>query len=88
VLLFFAASGDGTSISCGGFVNRRDRFRPVGRNVSVKGLASRSMGKLTIGLVVVIILAVLGGAAFLALWNPPAPTAPVEKVLPDARFPK
>jgi hypothetical protein len=46
------------------------------------------MGKLTIGLVVVVILAVLGGAVFLALWNPPAPSAPVEKVLPDARFPK
>jgi len=46
------------------------------------------MGKLTIGFVVVIILAALGGAAFLALWNPPAPSAAVEKVLPDARFPK
>jgi hypothetical protein len=46
------------------------------------------MGKLTIGFVVVIILAALGGAAFLALWNPPVPSAAVEKVLPDARFPK
>jgi hypothetical protein len=46
------------------------------------------MGKLTIGFVVVIVLAALGGAAFLALWNPPAPSAPIEKVLPDARFPK
>jgi hypothetical protein len=46
------------------------------------------MGKLTIGVVVVVVLAALGGAAFLAFWNPPVPTAPVEKVLPDARFPK
>ncbi len=46
------------------------------------------MGKLTIGVIVVVILAVLGGAAFLAFWNPPAPSAPVQKVLPDARFPK
>jgi hypothetical protein len=46
------------------------------------------MGKLTIGVVIVVILAVLGGAAFLALWNPPVPSTPVEKVLPDARFPK
>jgi hypothetical protein len=46
------------------------------------------MGKLTIGVIVVVVLAVLGGALFLALWNPPAPTAPVQKVLPDARFPK
>jgi hypothetical protein len=46
------------------------------------------MGKLTIGFVVIIVLAALGGAVFLALWNPPAPSAPVEKVLPDSRFPK
>jgi hypothetical protein len=46
------------------------------------------MGKLTIWFVAIIVLAVLGGAAYLALWNPPAPSAGVEKVLPDARFPK
>lgn len=50
--------------------------------------ASRGMGKLTIGFVVVIVLAALGGAAFLALWNPPVPSVAVEKVLPDARFAK
>jgi len=46
------------------------------------------MGKLTTWFVVVVILAALGGAAFLALWKPPTPSAAVEKVLPDARFPK
>jgi hypothetical protein len=46
------------------------------------------MGKVTVGLVIVIALLLLGGMAFLAFWNPPAPSAPVEKVLPDARFPK
>jgi hypothetical protein len=46
------------------------------------------MGKLTIAVVVIVILAVLGGAVFLELWNPPAPSTPVQKVLPDARFPK
>jgi hypothetical protein len=46
------------------------------------------MGKLTIALVVVIALLLLGGGIFLALWNPPSPSSPVEKVLPDARFPK
>lgn len=46
------------------------------------------MAKLTVALVVVIILAVLGGGLYLALWNPPSPARPVEKVLPDARFPK
>jgi hypothetical protein len=46
------------------------------------------MGKVTVVLVIVIVLVLLGGAAFLALWNPPAPSAPVEKVIPDSRFPK
>ena len=46
------------------------------------------MGKVTIAFVLVIALLLLGGVVFLALWNPPAPSAPIEKILPDARFPK
>ena len=46
------------------------------------------MGKLTVALVVVVVLALLGGSLFLAVWNPPVPSRPIEKVLPDARFPK
>lgn len=46
------------------------------------------MGKLTIAFVAIIALLALGGGVFLALWNPPAPSTPVEKVIPDARFPK
>jgi hypothetical protein len=46
------------------------------------------MGKVTIAFGLVIALLLIGGGIFLALWNPPAPSAPVEKVLPDARFPK
>jgi hypothetical protein len=46
------------------------------------------MGKLTIGVVVVVVLALLGGAIYLYLWNPPAPSVRVEKVLPNAQFPK
>ncbi len=46
------------------------------------------MGRITILLVGVFGLAVLGGCLFLAFGNFPVPTAPVEKVLPDARFPK
>jgi hypothetical protein len=55
---------------------------------SDRGYAGRSMGKLTTWFVVIVVLAALGGAAFLALWNPPVPSSAVEKVLPDARFPK
>ena len=46
------------------------------------------MGKVTIAFELVIALLLIGGGIFLALWNPPAPSAPVEKILPDARFPK
>jgi hypothetical protein len=35
---------------------------------------------------VVVLLAV--GAGVLAVWDIPAPTQPVERVIPDARFPK
>ena len=46
------------------------------------------VGKLTIAFVILIVLALLGGMAFLAFWNPPPPSAPVEKVIPNERFPK
>jgi len=46
------------------------------------------MGKVTLVLVLVVILAALGGASFLALWDFHVPRTQVEKVLPDARFPK
>jgi hypothetical protein len=46
------------------------------------------MRRITIVLVGALGLAVLGGCLFLAYGNFSAPTVPVEKVLPDARFPK
>ena len=38
--------------------------------------------------VLVVLLAALGGALFLAYWHFDVPRTAVEKVLPDARFPK
>lgn len=46
------------------------------------------MGKLLLTVVALIALIILGGGAFLMVWNIPAPTARVEKVIPDARFPR
>lgn len=46
------------------------------------------MINLTRILVAMVIVIVLGGGAFLAMWNIPAPVAEVEKVLPDDRFPR
>ena len=56
--------------------------------LSATGIRVGGMGKLTIAFVLVIALVLLGGMAFLAVWNPLPTPAPVEKVLPDARFPK
>ena len=48
----------------------------------------RGMGRITTLLIVVAALALLGGGFYLAFGNFPPPSAPFEKVLPDARFPK
>ena len=46
------------------------------------------MNKLILIFVAAVVVIILGGGAFLMLWNIPAPTARVEKVIPDARFPR
>jgi hypothetical protein len=46
------------------------------------------MARVTILFVVVFVLAVLGGCLYLAYGNFPVASQQVEKVLPDARFPK
>lgn len=38
-------------------------------------------------LLVVLFAGAIGGAAFLATWEIPAPSAPVEKVISDDKFP-
>jgi hypothetical protein len=46
------------------------------------------MGKVSLILVMVVVLAVGAGCLFLAYWHFDVPRTQVEKVLPDARFPK
>jgi len=46
------------------------------------------MGRVTIVLIAILVLAIAAGFVVLAYWDLPAPSARVEKVLPDARFPK
>ena len=45
------------------------------------------MKKLAYVLVVGLLLVVAAGVALFATWDIPAPTAPVEKTLPDDQFP-
>ena len=44
------------------------------------------MGKLTTIIAVAVLVLLGGGAAFLATWEIPPPSAQVEKVIPDDRF--
>ncbi|MDJ0683935.1 MAG: hypothetical protein QNJ84_04495 [Alphaproteobacteria bacterium] len=46
------------------------------------------MGKIIFGAFIFIGLALGGAAVFLATWDIPAPTATVERQLPDDRFPR
>ena len=46
------------------------------------------MARVGILLAIVFGLAILSAGLYLAFGNFPVPTTPVEKVLPDARFPK
>lgn len=44
--------------------------------------------RFTLFLLILILLTVAGGALFLLTWDIPAPTASVEKVIPNDRFPR
>ncbi len=44
------------------------------------------MNRLTLIAVAAVVIALAGGAIFLATWEIPAPSAKVDKVVPDARF--
>jgi Flp pilus assembly protein CpaB len=46
------------------------------------------MRKLSLVLIVLVFGALVAGALFLATWDIPPPSATVEKVLPDERFPR
>jgi hypothetical protein len=46
------------------------------------------MRRIVVLLAIVLVLAIVAGCLFLAFGNFPVPATRVEKVLPDARFPK
>ena len=46
------------------------------------------MAKLGGFLLLTLLVAALGGTAFLAIWDIPPPTAKVERTLPDDKFPR
>jgi hypothetical protein len=46
------------------------------------------MKSISIVVLLLLLLAFVGGGVFLATWEIPAPKAKVEKVIPDERFPR
>ena len=46
------------------------------------------MGRILVIVILVVVVGLICGGVFLAFWDIPTPTEKVEKVLPDARFPK
>jgi len=46
------------------------------------------MKKLSKFILVLVVGVIVGGGAFLVTWDIPAPVTSVERVLPDARFPR
>jgi len=82
---FRPAPREGTSIT------RRRSVNPDGVGThahGTSGIARRVMVRVGIVLAIVFVLAILGGGLYLAYGEFPVPQKPVEKVLPDARFPK
>ncbi len=47
-----------------------------------------AVGRLQIIILVLVLAGLVGGGAFLASWDIPAPASTVEKVIPDDRFPR
>ena len=82
--LFRASLGEGTSIRRNRFVNRQGWPETLAGGERGR----RCMRAVAILLAVVLVLGVLGGCLFLAFGNFSVPSTRVEKVLPDARFPK
>ncbi len=62
-------------IAEGIFRNYRTTIQFLMRNISLITVA-------------IMVLLLAGGIAFLAMWEIPAPSAPVQKVLLDDRFPR
>jgi len=46
------------------------------------------MAKVALVVVVLVVAILAAGVGYLALWDIPAPNQPIERVIPDARFPK
>jgi len=65
-------------------LSRHDRILAQSLVIRPRG----RMSKIVRTLLVLVVLGLIGGAVFLLTWDIPAPTARVEKTIPNERFNK
>ena len=46
------------------------------------------MNMFTKAILIIVLIALGGGVAYLAMWDIPPPTHPVERIIPNDRFPR
>jgi hypothetical protein len=62
------------------------RLPHIGQDTEARSRRAENTMKLTTRIILVVLaIAVVGGGAFLAVWEIPAPAASVEKVIPNDR---
>ena len=69
-------------------VERRRRRPGEQVGVNVFDETQSPMRKISRFVLFLVIVLVIGTAAFLATWDIPAPVTTIEKVIPDERFPR
>lgn len=60
----------------------------MGHSLAYLAPKGEKMKKGFLWVFLLLLVAAGGGVAFLAAWDIPAPTASVERVIPDERFPR
>ena len=46
------------------------------------------MSRASVVILIAMLIAIAGGLAYLATWDIPPPSAPVEQIIPNDRFPR
>lgn len=82
-LLFIEAGGE----NCRGR-GKPGKKRSVVFSEIIKRIVSKIMTKIARLFVILLVAGLVTGVVFLTTWNIPAPSAQVEKVIPDDEFPR
>jgi hypothetical protein len=69
-------------------IKRRSASEATFSRAAVMGVALGTMSTISRVLLVLALVMVLGGTMFLLTWEIPAPTARIERVIPDDKLPR